>query len=63
MENLKLAPKIYMSTLLLLKISASSFPPKMLATSCATRQHTISELIILKIWIRHPKFTCILFDY
>ena len=63
MKNLDLAPKIYMETLLLLKISASSFFLKLLPTSCATRQHTITESSTQKIWIWHPKFTYIPFYY
>ena len=44
-------------------ISASSFFLKLLPTSCATQQHTISENPIQKIWIRHLKSTYIPFYY
>ena len=63
MKNLDLAPKIYMETLPLLKISASFFFFKLLPTPCATRQHTITENSTQKIWIWHPKFTYIPFYY
>ena len=62
-KTLDSAPKVNIASLLVLKIRGFSFFFKLLPTSCATQQHTITDNSTQKFRIRHSKFTYIPFYY